>query len=842
MTKQRCLTRLKRSILPVFCLVFTMLGYGPTELYLSNRGSEEFWFSFNEILMPFTVLIVVSLIVILGLLMVLPTKGYHAAMAVIVAVSALLLLQVLFLPNDYGSLNGAVIDWSQYTGRLVYNTTIWIVVIAGAIFWAFRNWQSFRKVMQFTAVILLVLQAATLVTAGITHTEENKETATEEVYLTTEGLYTVSSERNTIVFILDAFDSQLMCDLLEENNDELTSSFVDFTFYHNTSGGATRTKYAIPFILTGKTNDTGGTYVEYIKESFQKSPLFRELRTGKYNTGFYTEYGYVDRTQTEAIDNLSSGGKMKATSQWGLSKDILKMTAFKYMPHVLKPVFWMYSFELAQWRGGSGEESSAPYRLNDIQFYQTIKNNGLTIAGERPAFRFIHLSGAHGPFVMDENMQRISHEEGSEKKQGLGALRIVAEYVRQLKEMDLYNKADIFILADHGDEGYVQPNYEQNPLFMVKKAGEEKSFSVSEIKLSYHDLSSMLVSALHSDLNIETQYETKGTRYFYVGAESNDSYHLIEYASDGKAYDTNSYHSTGHDYVYQNNDITYKLGTTLFFGENGGSTAKKHFVNGFSYPESSYVWTSEQEVELQFELGSMDKDLLLSFDYVAVSNMQQRIYIYAGDQLIASYMAQKAEGKSFIIPKESVKDGILNITFKLPDAVSPLKAGTGIDDRITGLALKSILIDASDTSFDAVKQISLSKYSLGQEITFGPEGNMEKYAISGISEDHWTSQKKVSIQLDQISTDNDLMLVLEYNIYGDQQNVIINANGKQIADYMAVGSEKKELVIPQTLLKNGKLTLEINLPNATKPNNGDQRELGLWMQRIVVRDTEEQKE
>lgn len=833
---------MRRSILPVFCMVFILFGYGPAEIYLSNKGSEEMWFSFNEILLPAVIIMVASLMVIIGLLLILPTKGYHAAMAVITAVGVLLLLQALFLPNDYGSLNGSQIDWSQYTGRLVYNTTIWIVVIAGAIFWAFRNWQSFRKVMQFTAVILLVLQAATLVTAGITHTEENKETATEEVYLTTEGLYTVSSERNTIVFILDAFDSQLMCDLLEENNDELTSSFSDFTFYHNTSGGATRTKYAIPFILTGKTNDTGGTYVEYIKESFQKSPLFRELRTGKYNTGFYTEYGYVDRTQTEAIDNLSSGGKMKATSQWGLSKDILKMTAFKYMPHVLKPVFWMYSFELAQWRGGSGEESSAPYRLNDIQFYQTIKNNGLTIAGERPAFRFIHLSGAHGPFVMDENMQRISHEEGSEKKQGLGALRIVAEYVRQLKEMDLYNKADIFILADHGDVGYVQPNYEQNPLFMVKKAGKEKSFSVSEIKLSYHDLSSMLVSALHNDLNIETQYETQGTRYFYSGAEGNNSYRIIEFASEGNAYDADDWYLTGHDYVNLKSDIVYSLGTKLFFGENGGATVKKHFVEGFTYLESDYVWSNGKEAELQFEIGDINQNLLLDFDYSAVFNHYQRFYLYAGEQQIASFVARERGGCQYIIPKEAVKDGILDLRIYLPDAESPLEAGTGVDERVLGIAFRTITINLTDQQFEPEKQLTIRNYDLGQEIVFGKDGNMSDYAIGGISEDHWTSQKKVSIQLDQISTDNDLMLVLEYNIYGDQQNVIINANGKQIADYMAVGSEKKELVIPQTLLKNGKLTLEINLPNATKPNNGDQRELGLWMQRIVVRDTEEQKE
>ena len=825
MDKKKCLTRLKQSILPVFCMVFILFGYGPAEIYLSNRGSEEMWFSFNEILLPAAIIMFVSLVVIIGLLLILPTKGYQAAMAVITAVGVLLLLQTLFLPNDYGSLNGSQIEWSQYTGRLVYNTAIWIGVIAGAIFWAFRDWKGFREAMQYAAVVLLVLQAVILVTTGITHTEETKETASEEVFLTTENLYTVSSERNTIVFILDAFDS-----------DELTSSFSDFTFYHNTSGGATRTKYAIPFILTGKTNDTGGTYVEYIKESFQKSPLFRELRTGKYNTGFYTEYGYVDRTQTEAIGNLSSGGKMKATSQWGLSKDILKMTAFKYMPHVLKPVFWMYSFELAQWRGGSGEESSAPYRLNDIQFYQTLKDNGLTIAGEKQAFRFIHLSGAHGPYAMDENMQRISHEEGSAKKQGLGALRIVAEYIRQLKEMGLYNKTDIFVMADHGNDGYVQPNYEQNPLFMVKKAGEEKSFSVSEIKLSYHDLSNMLVSALHNDLNIETQYETQGTRYFYSGAEGNNSYRIIEFASEGNAYDADDWYLTGHDYVNLKSDIVYSLGTKLFFGENGGATVKKHFVEGFTYLESDYVWSNGKEAELQFEIGDINQNLLLDFDYSAVFNHYQRFYLYAGEQQIASFIARERGECQYIIPKEAVKDGILDLRIYLPDAESPLEAGTGVDERVLGIAFRTITINLTDQQFEPEKQLTIRSYDLGQEIVFGKDGNMSSYMISGVSEDHWTSGKNVKIHLEGVSVDTDLTLIMEYSTFGDQQHVIVNANKEQIADYTAAGSERKELVIPKTLLNNGTLVLEINLPDAKRPENGDKRELSLWMKRIMLRE------
>ena len=705
MTKQRTATRLKRCILPVICLVATVFGYGPWELFLSNRGSEEFWFSAGEMAFPLAVLALAAAAVLLVILLLLPTKGFHAGVALITAVSVLMLLQGMFLPNGYGSLNGAAIDWSQYTDRLIYNTVIWVALIVAALVWALRDWKRFYPVARYAACFLLVAEAAVLVATGVTGKPEVKETTAENIYLTTENEFTVSGGKNTIVFILDAFDSQLMCDLLEENPEELRTSFENFTFYHNTSGGATRTKYGIPYILTGRTNDTGGTYSEYLLQSFETSPLFRELRSGKYSTGFFTEYGYVDRTQTAAIDNLSSGGALQATSQWGLTGSLLKMAAFKYMPHVLKPAFWMYSFDLIQWRGGNAEHSA--YRLDDVQFYQQLKSAGLSADGNEPAFRFIHLKGAHGPFTMNENMESVSSEQSSEKQQGLGSLRIVSEYIEQLKDLGVYRDASIFIMADHGDNGYIQPNYEQNPLLMIKKAGNDNAFAQSDISLSYHDVPTMLTEAVKGTPFSAEDYETHGTRYFYVGTENNNAYHIIEYATDGKAYDAGSYYATGHDYEYLDADVTYELGKTLYFGEEGGSTAKRHFVNGFSYPESSYVWTSEKEVKLQFGIAAPEKNLLLSFDYVSVSKNHQRVYVYAGDTLVASYLAEKGEARQFVIPKECVQDGTLNLRLYMPDAASPLEEGTGVDGRILGLALGTIQIDLTDREYEPDNQITL---------------------------------------------------------------------------------------------------------------------------------------
>jgi len=287
MTKARCITRIKRSFFPVLGLIFLFFGFGPAEIYFSNRGSTEFWFSYADLFLPLIFLSLGSFILLYIILLVLPTKGYHIFMAVIIAVTVLLFFQGFFLPNNYGSLNGQQIDWGKYTLRYIYNTLIWLIIICISILLCIKNWSTFRKVIQYIAISLIIIESISLLFVGLSNKETKTESVSGEVFLTTKNEFVLSNNQNTIVFILDAFDSSMMYQLMDEHLDEIKESFSDFVLYHNTSGGAIGTKYAIPFILTGKTNDTGGSYRSYLKESYQHSPLFQELRTGNYNTGIY---------------------------------------------------------------------------------------------------------------------------------------------------------------------------------------------------------------------------------------------------------------------------------------------------------------------------------------------------------------------------------------------------------------------------------------------------------------------------------------------------------------------------------------------------------------------------
>ncbi len=116
---------------------------------------------------------------------------------------------------------------------------------------------------------------------------------------------------------------------------------------------------------------------------------------------------------------------------------------------------------------------------------------------------------------------------------------------------------------------------------------------------------------------------------------------------------------------------------------------------------------------------------------------------------------------------------------------------------------------------------------------------MADFAIGGISQDHWTSDKKATIHFTDIDAKKDLSLIIKYDrVFGGQQQVIILANEKQIADYVAKGPEEKTFSVPLALLKDNALHVEICLPDARKPDNGDRRELALWMKSIVLREAD----
>ena len=120
------------------------------------------------------------------------------------------------------------------------------------------------------------------------------------------------------------------------------------------------------------------------------------------------------------------------------------------------------------------------------------------MTAEKPCFRFYHITGAHTPYKMNENIQVVPVGQSSEEQQAVGVLKIVAEYLSRLKALGVYDRTTVIVTADHGYKQH--SSVEQSPLFMVKLSGSSHPFDTSDLPLSFADLPDILTSALRGTL------------------------------------------------------------------------------------------------------------------------------------------------------------------------------------------------------------------------------------------------------------------------------------------------------------------------------------------------------
>ena len=340
-------------ILPALSLVCTLFIFAPVDLYLTS--AEELWFSLEDITPWLGVMALCAFAGITLLSLLLPQKLSIAFRAAVYAGSFLLYLQGNLLVINYGTLNGDAVNWSAYTLQYMLDILLWVVVVVLFICLMFRFRKKFRRIVEIAACILIITQIASLSVFLVRHYSQHTDDKTR--FLSSDSEFSLSPEDNTIVFVLDTFDSHLFENLRGKYPERIGEDFTDFTFYPDTVGGATRTKYAIPFILTGLANTEDQSYTEYLEKSFAASPLISELASGKYDTGLYTVSHYIDMSRDDAIGNDIEGRPEPASSS-RLSLHFMKLVAFRYAPSVLTRYFWMYTGDFEFWKGSVGGKTA----------------------------------------------------------------------------------------------------------------------------------------------------------------------------------------------------------------------------------------------------------------------------------------------------------------------------------------------------------------------------------------------------------------------------------------------------------------------------------------------------
>ena len=133
---------------------------------------------------------------------------------------------------------------------------------------------------------------------------------------------------------------------------------------------------------------------------------------------------------------------------------------------------------------------------------------------------------------------------------------------------------------------------------------------------------------------------------------------------------------------------------TLSFGRSEGATAYNHCVTGASRPERDYAWTNGDILTMRFHVPKDDqkKPFRVKLEYVTFLP-REHIIVSSSGRIIDDYVAEGKETRTFKIPPECFGDnGDVELSLKLPDAISLRELGRGGDTRRLALQLRRITL------------------------------------------------------------------------------------------------------------------------------------------------------
>ena len=653
----------------IFALSITTGLLVPTEVYIRNAG--ELWFKYKDILKYLITDSATYFAVLLSIYFICcwRTKIRNIFLAVLTGLLFGVFLQSYIINVNYGMFDGHEIEWSNYTKIGLINTFIWLFCL-GAAFEYFKrrkfDFEAIKKIIKPACFLIFVIQCLVLVITLKAYPFQ-KNIAFEDGkagVLTTKDIYTISSKDNIVVFLLDAFDASVF-EEVQQKNPEVISEFKDFTYYPDTTSSFGFTHYSLPEILTGELYDPQERYLEYQKRAWNNNFYYSKLREKDYIVNLYTSGNFIDKSAP--VDNLVT---KKIQMNRNVANIFINVAKFRMVPHFFKKAFYSYQ---SIYSPAIVNDNIMNYVEDDREFYKGLKRGLKT--EEKNAFRFYHLSGMHFPYVLDENVEYIkAGEKGTAYKQALGVLKIVREYLAQLKEKNLYANSTLVVMADHGNHNEIG----SRPLFMVKQPfSSQEAMVISDKPQSVANLMPLVAERFGKDFDSKKT----GNRYFYY-ENKEQGMQFFKYLVKSPAKNLASWISLGRVGRRLSADKNYKIGEEIDFSCFGNSYKYKN--DGWQDREETFgsaIDNHEADMNLVISgLKNKSKNLtveinchpLLHFFPAEAKTIYRNLELYANNNLIGQWhiTGQGTQILTCMLPANLINKGALHLRFVVINPMS----------------------------------------------------------------------------------------------------------------------------------------------------------------------------
>ena len=657
---------------------FTFFFFGPLEVFLSSPS--EFWFSISDVIGLVLISTFLCFIALLGIQYICSLFGNRVlkmCSSVIAAFGFAFYIQGNWTFIDYGKMDGTPINWSLYSQWAKANTLIWALIVALIIL--FFNIKVHFQVI--STYIMLGIVGLELLTLGILYVSSIGTMPTKSYTMEGGHEFELSSDKNNIIVICaDGFDGSAFLPVLEEEPD-LKQHFDGFTFYEDTCGTSFYSEESAITLLTGNQLEVGLSFEENVKKAYLNTNLYDVLEQYNYDTYLYliSKKMFSPVVADQVVNYSSAKEKINNSDTF---KEIYKMVAFRYMPHIIKKYFWYSSTDFLKLKG----DKSSLYYNYDI--YDLIQEQGVIAKEtERNIYQFYWIHGSHEPANNDRYCHKVDKVillddkayPTSQFEQTIGVVRMYTELICALKEAGIYDNTTIIFTADHGW------NIRPNPCLLIKPANSRGELVVSDVPVS-----------MIEDYLPTLEYFISGKKEF-----GDTIYELRSGMDRERIFYKYSINTTDFDRTYDSRTDQYyqagvfsadiKLGKELlpdeieFFAESG-----------FSVSEYTHIWTEGSEAILNFDVNEELERYKLNLNYGTYNGLQP-VKIYANNVFVTEFEANGQEEKSIIVPGECVKDGKLRLQFQFTNAVSPAEVDPNNKDS-RKLALAFYSLSLSDTS------------------------------------------------------------------------------------------------------------------------------------------------
>jgi hypothetical protein len=673
-----------------FSLVLILFFLAPLSIYIGN--ADIFQYAFKHI---WYILLLVTLIVslILAGITIALRSLFKYFFVFYIVIAAGVIIQGYFLNYYLGALDGQDILWESFRLQCILESFLWI----GLAFIGFFLKKLLHKNAVSIGILLIALQTTPIL---VNYSLDPPPDQGVKTYINPADQVNFSTSKNVVLIVLDAFRSDAFEYLIQESP-EYKLVFKDFTYFNDAIGGYPTTRPSIPLILTG----------QYYKNDLPMDDFLSQLEDHTLpvyliESDFIVEHYPLVPFFNSVFDNTTSDIPAEVLRSY--VEELYWVSGIRYMPLLLKPHFVTQFYE--------GEDY---YHKDMVSFYQRIsETQGID---SDPRFKLIHLTGAHAPYQLDRDLNRV---ESDYYEQVAASLNIVAELIVALKKEAVYDNSLILIFGDHGTQTSLGTQeftlpHSVKPLLMAKNINQSSdTLQISDAPVSLADIPKTIADVLAIDnefpgysLFVEIPGDRDRVWYYYEWTHSSwgEDYLPIMYeiSIQGPANDRTSYQLSG-IYPPESDPKGLPFFSNDHFGQNlieiylSDLVVKSFLSENFSFEKSgdqTFTWASGPSACLNLPITPTDEKLILTFEghpFLFEGAIEdQRMEVYINDIHIDTF--NKNSIYKIFIPKELTTqvsvDYQINICLNFPDAnKSPKDLGLNLDERILGYRFTSIMI------------------------------------------------------------------------------------------------------------------------------------------------------